>query len=86
MPDSNVSSEYCLLPLTTITVREVSVAGQTARGRSSSMLGNTRVDLSCGADRPVHDAHLVETDMNEACVEVGGRLMRIGNGWQHLQV
>ena len=50
------------------------------------MLDNTRADLSCGVDRPVHEAHLVEADMNKACIEVGGRLMRIGNGWQHLQV
>ena len=38
------------------------------------------------ADCPVYDAHLIEADMNETCVEVGGWLMRIGNGWQHLQV
>ncbi len=50
------------------------------------MLGNTRAALSCGVGHPVYDAHLVEADMNEACVEVGGWLMRIGNGWQHLQV
>lgn len=50
------------------------------------MLDNTRADLSCGVDRPVYEAHLVEADVNKACVEVGGRLMRIGNGWQHLQV
>ncbi len=50
------------------------------------MLDNNRADLSCGVDHPVYDAHLVETDMNKACVEVGGWLMRIGNGWQHLQV
>ena len=50
------------------------------------MLGHTRAAaLSCGADRPMYSAHLVEADMNEACVEVGGWLMRVGNGWQHLQ-
>ena len=50
------------------------------------MLGNTRAALNCGAHRPVYVAHLVEADMNKACVEVGGWLMCIGNGWQHLQV
>ena len=50
------------------------------------MLDNTRADLNCGVDRPVYEAHLVEADMNKACVKVGGRLMRIGNGWQHLRV
>jgi len=49
------------------------------------VLGNTRVDLGYGADCPAYDAHLIEADMNEACVEVGGWLMRIGNRWQHLQ-
>ncbi len=45
------------------------------------MLGSIRFAPICGGDSPVYDAHLVEADMNEACVEVGGWLMRIGDGW-----
>ncbi len=75
-----------MLLLTNTTAREVGAAGWIARKLSSSVLGNIRVALSRGADHPVYAAHLVEADMNEACVEVGGWLVRIGNGWQHLQV